>query len=211
MIINSIMDLFMHLDKYLGAIINQYGIIVYFLLFFIIFIETGLVITPFLPGDSLLFAAGTFAVIGSLNIFYVLILLSIAAILGDSFNYFLGFKFGRKAFKKDKGIFLNKQYLLKTENFYEKHGSKTIIFARFIPIVRTFAPFVAGIGRMRYKKFLVYNIIGGIFWVCLFVLAGSLLKSKMLVLTPAYGLNTPLGKLTTQYNPSLTKFSRSCL
>jgi membrane-associated protein len=181
--INSLIEIFLHLDKYLSDIIIQYGIFVYGLLFLVIFIETGLVVMPFLPGDSLLFAAGSFAAIGSLNIIFLLILLSLAGILGDSANYWLGHKFGRKLFKNGNGkcysihsikdkICLNEEYLIKTERFYEKHGSKTIIIARFIPIIRTFAPFVAGIGKMNYGKFLSYNIIGGLLWVWLFVLGG---------------------------------------
>lgn len=181
--INSIIGIFLHLDKYLNDIIIQYGVFVYGLLFLVIFIETGLVIMPFLPGDSLLFVAGSFAALGSLNITSLLILLSLAAILGDTANYWLGHKFGRKLFKNNREkcysvpsirdkICLNEEYLIKTENFYEKHGNKTIIIARFIPIIRTFAPFVAGIGKMKYSKFLSYNILGGMLWVFLFVLGG---------------------------------------
>lgn len=163
-----ILDIFLHLDKYLGSLISQYGTFVYLLLFITILIETGLVIMPFLPGDSLLFAAGAFAAIGSLNIFSLLILLSIAAILGDTINYWLGYHFGRKVFMR----YINPKYLQATEEFYHKHGGKTVILARFVPIIRTFAPFVAGTGSMNYPKFLSFNIIGGIAWVLLFTLVG---------------------------------------
>ncbi len=170
MVFNKFIDIILHLDKYLGQIISQYGTFTYFILFMIIFLETGLVFTPFLPGDSLLFVAGTFAAKGFMNIFLLFLVLTIAAILGDTLNYFIGIYFGEKIFSKTK--FVKKEYLDKTKLFYDKHGNKTIILARFIPMVRTFAPFVAGIGRMNYLNFLSYNIIGGILWVGIFVFGG---------------------------------------
>lgn len=168
----EIIDIFLHLDKYLALISEKYGLFIYAILFLIIFLETGVVVAPFFPGDSLLFAAGALATLGSLNVFWLLVLLTIAAILGDSTNYLIGSRVGPAVFRKEEGLFFNKKHLIKTQKFYERHGGKTIVIARFLPIIRTFAPFVAGIGRMRYKDFLFYNIAGGICWVGLFVLAG---------------------------------------
>lgn len=167
-------DIFMHLDKHLSEVIQQYGTITYLILFLIIFCETGFVVTPFLPGDSLLFAAGTFAALGMLNITWLFVLLSIAAIAGDTLNYWIGHFIGPKIFNKENVRFLNKKHLDHTHNFYEKYGSKTIIIARFVPIVRTFAPFVAGIGSMNYMHFITYNVIGGIAWILICVSAGYL-------------------------------------
>ncbi|GAA4312997.1 DedA family protein [Nibribacter koreensis] len=172
-LLHQFIDLFLHLDKHLSQIISDYGTWTYAILFLIIFVETGIVIMPFLPGDSLLFAAGAFAATGVLNVWYLLVLLFVAAFLGDTLNYLIGDYFGPRVFRKDYR-FLKKEYLMKTQAYYEKHGGKTIIFARFIPIIRTFAPFVAGVGTMKYGKFLSYNIIGGILWVVGFVMAGFL-------------------------------------
>jgi membrane-associated protein len=170
-LITNFIDLIIHLDKHLSALIQNYGVWTYLLLFAIIFMETGLVITPFLPGDSLLFAAGTMAGLGALNVWLLFFLLSFAAILGDTVNYWIGHKIGPRAFSGNVR-FLKKEYLDRTHDFYEKHGGKTIILARFVPIVRTFAPFVAGVGAMTYGRFLAYNVVGGIAWVGLFTFLG---------------------------------------
>ena len=169
LIINPI-DFILHVDKYIGIIIQDYGLLTYFILFLIIFCETGLIITPFLPGDSLIFVAGAFAAKGYINVSALFLILALAAILGDTVNYWVGSFFGEKIFSKFK--FLKKEYLERTKLFYEKHGSKTIIIARFVPIIRTFAPFIAGIGKMNYFRFLTYNIIGGIAWVAIFLFSG---------------------------------------
>lgn len=170
-IIEFLIDFVLHIDQHLNEIIQQYGAWTYALLFLIIFVETGLVVMPFLPGDSLLFAAGTFAAVGSLNVVYLFFLLWFAAVLGDTVNYWIGNKIGPRAFEQDMR-FLKKEYLDKTQTFYDKHGGKTIILARFVPIVRTFAPFVAGVGTMKYGRFLAYNVIGGMLWVGIFVSLG---------------------------------------
>ncbi|MDD2695330.1 MAG: DedA family protein, partial [Anaerolineales bacterium] len=170
-LIKTFVDLFIHLDEHLSAVIQTYGAWTYLLLFLIIFMETGLVVTPFLPGDSLLFAAGTFAGLGSMNVALLFFLLSTAAILGDTANYWIGHAIGPRAFSGEVR-FLKKEYLDRTHEFYAKHGGKTIILARFIPIIRTFAPFVAGVGAMSYGHFLTYNVIGGLAWVSLFTFGG---------------------------------------
>jgi membrane-associated protein len=170
-LLHRIIDLFLHLDQHLGQLITQYGTWTHLILFLIVFCETGLVITPFLPGDSLLFAAGTFAALGALDLWLIILLLIIAAIVGDTVNYWIGAYIGPRAFRGDVR-FLRREYLERTHAFYEKHGGKTIILARFVPIIRTFAPFVAGVGAMSYPKFITYNVVGAVLWVGLFVLGG---------------------------------------
>ena len=170
--IQYFIELFLHLDKHLNEIIQNYGVWTYLLLFLIIFCETGLVVTPLLPGDSLLFAAGTFAALGSLKVEWLYILLSVAAVGGDTVNYWIGHYVGPKVFYKEDVRFLNRKYLDRTHEFYEKHGGKTIILARFIPIIRTFAPFVAGIGKMTYGRFFSYNVFGGLAWIAIFLFGG---------------------------------------
>jgi membrane-associated protein len=170
-LLRSIIDFFLHLDQHLSQLISQYGTWTHLILFLIVFCETGLVVTPFLPGDSLLFAAGTFAALGALDLWLVIILLIIAAIVGDTVNYWAGSYIGPRAFGGNVR-FLRKEYLDRTHAFYEKHGGKTVILARFVPIIRTFAPFVAGVGAMSYPKFILYNVVGAVLWVVLFVLGG---------------------------------------
>jgi membrane-associated protein len=170
-LIKYVVDFILHIDVHLGAIIKDYGLWTYLILFIIIFCETGLVVAPLLPGDSLLFAAGTFAAIGSLDIMWLFLLLSIAAVGGDTINYWIGCFVGPKVFHKEQR-FLKKEYLDRTHQFYEKYGGKTIIIARFVPIIRTFAPFVAGVGSMTYWKFISYNVMGGIAWIAICVFAG---------------------------------------
>ena len=172
-ILNFFIEFILHIDKHLDQIITTYGLLTYVILFLIIFLETGVVFTPFLPGDSLLFAAGALAALGSLNIFILILILIIAAIIGDTSNYWIGHFFGEKILSHPRSP-INEEHLKKTEEFFKKHGGKTIILARFVPIVRTFAPFVAGAGQMNYSKFIFFNVVGGIVWVCLFTLSGYL-------------------------------------
>ena len=170
--LKSVIEFVLHLDTHLSAIIQSYGLGTHLILFVVIFCETGLVVTPFLPGDSLLFAAGAFAAAGSLKIGWLFLLVAAAAVLGDTANYWIGKIIGPKVFQKENSRVFKKEYLDRTHRFYEKYGAETIIIARFVPIVRTFAPFVAGIGRMTYARFLSYNVIGGVGWVALFTFGG---------------------------------------
>jgi membrane-associated protein len=170
-LLETLIDLFLHLDRHLAEMVVQYGAAIYALLFAIIFLETGIVVTPFLPGDSLLFACGALAATGALDLPLLLVLLPLAAILGDTANYHIGKYIGPKAFTS-RSRWLKREHLDRTHAFYEKHGGKTIVLARFVPIVRTFAPFVAGIGLMSYPRFLAYNVFGGLLWVGLCLGAG---------------------------------------
>lgn len=171
--ITQLIDFIIHIDRHLQEIISQYGTLTYLILFLIIFCETGLVVMPLLPGDSLLFAAGTFAALGALNPVLLIVLLGIAAIAGDTVNYWVGKWVGPKAFS-GRIRWLRQDYLDRTQDFYRRHGGKTIVLARFVPIIRTFAPFVAGVGIMQYSRFIVYNVVGGVVWVTLFTLGGYL-------------------------------------
>ena len=171
--LQQIIDIFLHLDKHLTAITSNYGTWTYLILFLVIFVETGVVVMPFLPGDSLLFAAGALAAnpASELNVVLMMVLLFIAAFLGDTLNYTIGDFIGPRVFRRDYR-FIKRAHLLRTQEFYDRHGGKTIIIARFIPIIRTFAPFVAGVGTMKYSRFISYNVIGGFLWVVAFTLLG---------------------------------------
>lgn len=170
-ILKQILDFFLHVDENLVLIVNNFGIWSYGLLFLVIFCETGLVVTPFLPGDSLIFAAGALSAGGALDVVWLFVLLVVAAFVGDTVNYWIGHFVGPKAFEGNHK-FLKKEYLHKAQTFYEKHGGAAIVLARFVPIVRTFAPFVAGVSRMSYKNFMFYNFMGGVFWVTIFLFTG---------------------------------------
>ncbi|MDX1950544.1 MAG: DedA family protein [Verrucomicrobiota bacterium] len=170
--IKTLIDFILHMQNHLDNMVQTLGPWVYVILFLIIFCETGLVVTPFLPGDSLLFAVGAIAARpNTIDITLVIVLLCVAAILGDTLNYWIGHFFGPKVFKSNTR-FLNKDHLIRTHEFYERYGGKTIIIARFVPIIRTFAPFVAGIGRMTYSRFMMFNVVGGLLWICSLTLAG---------------------------------------
>lgn len=178
--LGNFIDIFLNLDKYLFSLVNDYRNWTYLILFIVIFCETGLVITPFLPGDSLLFAAGAIAALGVLNIWLLVLILIIAAFMGDTANYSIGKLLGEKVYSKNYKL-IKKEHLIKTHIFYEKHGGKTIIIARFIPIIRTFAPFIAGVGKMTYSKFMLYNLIGGILWVIICSFSGYFFGNMSIV------------------------------
>lgn len=168
----ELLNVFLHIDEFLVEATSLYGLWIYGILFLIIFVETGIVAFPFLPGDSLLFAVGALSAVGSLQLGTIFILLVVAAVLGDSVNYFLGKKFGEKLFQNSESKFFRREYLDKTTRFYEVHGTKAVVAGRFFPIIRTFVPFVAGVGGMNYRKFIFYNVLGGIAWVAIFLFAG---------------------------------------
>lgn len=168
-LVQHLIDIFLHIDKHLENIIGEYGTLTYAILFLVIFVETGFVVMPFLPGDSLLFAAGAFVAMDALNLYALLGLLMVAAILGDTINYWIGRRLGQRAYTLS---WVNHKHLDKAQAFYEKYGGKTIVLARFVPVIRTFAPFVAGIGRMPYGYFIGYNLMGGIAWVLICILSG---------------------------------------
>ena len=170
--ISGLVDFVLHLDKHLNYILESYGLWCYLLFFVVIFAETGLVVTPFLPGDSLLFALGTLAALDSINVLWLFVILSAAAVGGDSANYTIGKYFGAMILKREGAWFLKKEHIDRTHRFYEKYGAKTIVLARFVPIVRTFAPFIAGVGKMTYMKFFSYNVVGGVMWIAAFVFGG---------------------------------------
>jgi membrane-associated protein len=171
-LIAQLVDIFLHLDRYLGSFLRDYGSWIYLLLFVIVFCETGLVVTPFLPGDSLLFVTGTLAATGGLDVTWVIATLIAAAISGDNTNYWIGHHAGPRVFRNHQSRLLNPRHLELAQHFYERHGGKTVMIGRFLPIIRTFAPFVAGIGRMRYLRFIGYSVAGALLWVVSFVLAG---------------------------------------
>lgn len=178
---SGLIDFILHIDSHLVSITSAYGVWAYAILFLIVFAETGLVVTPFLPGDSLLFAAGAICSLGTMDVNLLGLLLIVAAILGDGVNYAIGARVGPKVFNRPSSGLLNVEHLRRAHAFYEKHGGKTIVLARFMPIVRTFAPFVAGIGKMSYRQFLVYNVVGAVVWVVSFLALGYFFGNQPVV------------------------------
>ena len=204
--IKQVFEMFLHLDKTLGDVIRDYSNWTYLLLFAVVFCETGFVVTPFLPGDSLLFAAGTFAGKGDLDVAAAFAVLSLAAVLGDSANYWIGGYVGPRILRREDVRFLNRKHLDRTRAFYEKHGGKTIIIARFVPVIRTFAPFVAGIGRMYYPRFLAYNVAGALLWVSTLVFAGYFFGGLTFVTTNFTAVI--MGIIVVSMLPGLFEFVR---
>lgn len=200
-------DWFLHLDQHLTQLTADYGGWTYAILFTIVLLETGLVVTPFLPGDSLLFAAGAIASLGELDVWLLGLLLTVAAIVGDTMNYHIGYYCGPKILRGESSRWLNRNHLRRTQEFFERYGGKTIILARFVPIVRTFAPFVAGVGAMRYRRFLAYNVIGGIVWVAGFVGAGYLFGQTPIV--KRYFTLVVIGIILISLLPPLVEYWRS--
>jgi membrane-associated protein len=205
-LLKNYIDVILHLDKYLNGIFQDYGLWIYFILFLIIFCETGLVVTPFLPGDSLLFAVGALAAGNGLKIEWLIPSLIVAAVTGDAVNYRIGYYFGPKIFRKEGGRLLNRAHLDRTRLFYEKYGGKTIIIARFVPIIRTFAPFVAGIGKMDYWSFTGYNVFGGILWIVSF-LAGGYFFGQLPLIKENFTL-VILGVIGVSLLPMIVEFLR---
>ena len=179
--LSDLLQIFIHLDSHLATVIANYGWFTYAILFAIIFCETGLVVTPFLPGDSLLFIVGAFAANGDINIFIIICTLVVAAILGDTVNYFIGSRVGDRLSRLENSRWFKKAYLSRTESFFEKYGAKTIVIARFVPIVRTYAPFVAGAAKYRYKEFFLFNVLGALLWVISLIMGGYLLGGLAVV------------------------------
>lgn len=206
--IKEAIDMVLHMDQHLGPLIQRMGIWIYVLLFAIVFCETGLVVTPFLPGDSLLFTLGAFCAIGSLNLWVILISLLVAAILGDTVNYWIGHFFGEKMFNKERR-FLKRSHLEKTHAFYEKYGGKTIIIARFVPIVRTFAPFVAGMGSMTYSRFMMYNVVGAFLWIVSLTILGYMFGQHPFV-KKNFGL-VIIAIIILSILPAVIEIARECL
>jgi membrane-associated protein len=205
----TLVDIVLHLDQHLIWLVQNYGNWVYLILFLIVFCETGLVVMPFLPGDSLLFVAGAIAASGAMEVQWLAALLMLAAFCGDNTNYWIGRYFGPRIFSRAESRLLNRAHLEKTHRFYEKHGGKTIIFARFLPIVRTFAPFVAGVGRMAYPRFVAYSAFGGVFWISFFVFGGYFFGN-----VPVVKNNLTffiLGIVVVSVLPAIVQFVRSRL
>ena len=204
---SAFFDLILHLDQHLRDLAQNYGAWIYAVLFLIIFLETGVVVTPFLPGDSLLFVAGTLAAAGELNVHGLVLLLIAAAIAGDSLNYSIGRYFGPRVFRFDDSRFFKRAYVDRTHAFFERHGGKAIVIARFVPIIRTYAPFVAGIGAMPYRRFLMFNVFGAVLWVALLTYAGFFFGNLPLVRNNLTAVI--LGIIVVSVMPAIVEFWRA--